>query len=309
MVADNRDAFWLTLREGAKRIVAESIPDGLSMVTANDLNDPSSARIRFYRPLFAHAQAPDPEKGDWEAREKLLGSRIWDGDAGPRGAMCVVTPTGFGTSSSTLLALPTVEHPEMKPVFRFCPGRPDETPWREVNLESASIASIKGTQGPAQVGSIVLNIVACYISNHITWTGPYNPVLPLRKPTMTRRRRIYEGKAKVLFEGPEPGTLVQYFKDDATAFNNQKRGIITGKGILNNRISEYLMTKLGEIGVPTHFVRRLNMREQLVREVEIIPIDLVVSAMSPQGRCPSVREPEGRSFPGRSWSIITSRMS
>ncbi len=93
---------------------------------------------------------------------------------------------------------------------------------------------------------------------------------------MTRRRRIYEGKAKVLFEGPEPGTLVQYFKDDATAFNNQKRGTITGKGVLNNRISEYLMTRLGEIGVPTHFVRRLNMREQLVREVEIIPIELVV---------------------------------
>ena len=93
---------------------------------------------------------------------------------------------------------------------------------------------------------------------------------------MTRRRRIYEGKAKVLFEGPEPGTLVQYFKDDATAFNNQKKGIITGKGVLNNRISEYLMSRLSEIGVPTHFVRRLNMREQLVREVEIIPIELVV---------------------------------
>ena len=93
---------------------------------------------------------------------------------------------------------------------------------------------------------------------------------------MSRRRRIYEGKAKVLFEGPEPGTLVQYFKDDATAFNNQKRGIITGKGVLNNRISEYLMTRLNEIGIPTHFVRRLNMREQLVREVEIIPIEVVV---------------------------------
>ena len=93
---------------------------------------------------------------------------------------------------------------------------------------------------------------------------------------MARRRQIYEGKAKVLFEGPEPGTLVQYFKDDATAFNNKKQGIITGKGVLNNRISEYLMSKLGEIGVPTHFVRRLNMREQLVREVEIIPIEVVV---------------------------------
>jgi len=91
-----------------------------------------------------------------------------------------------------------------------------------------------------------------------------------------RRRQIYEGKAKVLFEGPEPGTLVQYFKDDATAFNNQKKGVITGKGVLNNRISEYLMTRLESIGVPTHFMRRLNMREQLVREVEIIPLEVVI---------------------------------
>jgi len=93
---------------------------------------------------------------------------------------------------------------------------------------------------------------------------------------MARRRRIYEGKAKVLFEGPEPGTLVQYFKDDATAFNNQKKGTITGKGVLNNRISEFLMVRLADIGVPTHFVRRLNMREQLIREVEIIPVEVVV---------------------------------
>ncbi len=93
---------------------------------------------------------------------------------------------------------------------------------------------------------------------------------------MSRRRRVYEGKAKVLFEGPEPGTLVQYFKDDATAFNNKKRGTITGKGVLNNRISEYLMTRLGDVGIPTHFVRRLNMREQLIKEVEIIPVEVVV---------------------------------
>ena len=93
---------------------------------------------------------------------------------------------------------------------------------------------------------------------------------------MTRRKQIYEGKAKVLFEGPEPGTIVQYFKDDATAFNNQKRGTITGKGVLNNRISEFLMMRIAEIGVPTHFVRRLNMREQLVRAVEIIPLEVVV---------------------------------
>ena len=97
-----------------------------------------------------------------------------------------------------------------------------------------------------------------------------------KEAPMSRRRQIYEGKAKVLFEGPEPGTLVQYFKDDATAFNNKKQGTITGKGVLNNRISEYLMTRLSEIGIPTHFVRRLNMREQLVKKVEIIPIEIVV---------------------------------
>jgi phosphoribosylaminoimidazole-succinocarboxamide synthase len=93
---------------------------------------------------------------------------------------------------------------------------------------------------------------------------------------MSRRRQIYEGTAKVLFEGPEPGTLVQHFKDDATACNNRKRGTITGKGVLNNRISEYLMLRLADIGIPTHFVRRLNMREQLVRQVEIIPVEVVV---------------------------------
>lgn len=114
---------------------------------------------------------------------------------------------------------------------------------------------------------------------------------------MTRRRRIYEGKAKVLFEGPEPGTLVQYFKDDATAFNNQKKGIITGKGVLNNRISEYLMSRLSDIGVPTHFVRRLNMREQLVREVEIIPIELVVRNTAAGSLSKRFGIPEGTPLP------------
>jgi phosphoribosylaminoimidazole-succinocarboxamide synthase len=93
---------------------------------------------------------------------------------------------------------------------------------------------------------------------------------------MNRRRRVYEGKAKVLYEGPEPGTLVQHFKDDATAFNNKKHALIEGKGVLNNRISEYIFQRLGEIGVPTHFMRRLNMREQLIRELEIIPLEVVV---------------------------------
>jgi phosphoribosylaminoimidazole-succinocarboxamide synthase len=93
---------------------------------------------------------------------------------------------------------------------------------------------------------------------------------------MARRRQIYEGKAKILYEGPEPGTIIQYFKDDATAFNAQKKGTISGKGVLNNRISEHIFTLLGQIGVPTHFIRRLNMREQLVRQVEIVPIEVVV---------------------------------
>ncbi|MGI9409553.1 MAG: phosphoribosylaminoimidazolesuccinocarboxamide synthase [Hyphomicrobiaceae bacterium] len=93
---------------------------------------------------------------------------------------------------------------------------------------------------------------------------------------MNRRRRIYEGKAKVLYEGPEPGTLIQHFKDDATAFNNKKRAQIDGKGVINNRISEFIFERLGDIGVPTHFIRRLNMREQLIREVEIIPLEVVV---------------------------------
>jgi uncharacterized protein with NRDE domain len=135
VVADNRDAFWLTHRgDSGGRIELERIPEGVSMMTASDLNDDSDARIRFYRPLFAHAEPPDPERGSWEDWEKLLGSRIWDGDAGPRGAMCVVTPTGFGTTCSALIALPTAERPALKPVWRFCPGRPDETPWTDVDL-------------------------------------------------------------------------------------------------------------------------------------------------------------------------------
>ena len=93
---------------------------------------------------------------------------------------------------------------------------------------------------------------------------------------MARRKKIYEGKAKILYEGPEPGTVVQYFKDDATAFNAQKRDVIEGKGVLNNRLSEYFMSGLNEIGVPTHFIRRINMREQLIRAVEMIPLEVVV---------------------------------
>jgi phosphoribosylaminoimidazole-succinocarboxamide synthase len=87
---------------------------------------------------------------------------------------------------------------------------------------------------------------------------------------------IYEGKAKKLFEGPEPGTLIQHFKDDATAFNAKKKGTIQGKGIINNKISEFLMTRLNDMGIPTHFIRGLNMREQLVRAVDIVPVEVII---------------------------------
>ena len=93
---------------------------------------------------------------------------------------------------------------------------------------------------------------------------------------MARRKKVYEGKAKILYEGPEPGTFVQYFKDDATAYNAQKKDVIEGKGVLNNRLSEFFMRGLAQIGVPTHFIRRINMREQLIRSVEIIPLEVIV---------------------------------
>ncbi|EHN77091.1 phosphoribosylaminoimidazole-succinocarboxamide synthase, partial [Streptomyces coelicoflavus ZG0656] len=91
----------------------------------------------------------------------------------------------------------------------------------------------------------------------------------------SKRKKIYEGKAKILYEGPEPGTLIQYFKDDATAFNAQKKAVLEGKGVVNNQISEFIMSRLIGIGVTNHFIKRLNLREQLIREVEIIPLEVV----------------------------------
>lgn len=114
---------------------------------------------------------------------------------------------------------------------------------------------------------------------------------------MTRRKKIYEGKAKILYEGPEPGTLIQYFKDDATAFNAEKHAVIEGKGVLNNRISEFVMSSLNLIGVPTHFIRRLNMREQLIREVEIIPLEVVVRNIAAGSLSKRLGIPEGEALP------------
>ena len=91
-----------------------------------------------------------------------------------------------------------------------------------------------------------------------------------------RRKKIYEGKAKILYEGPERNTLVQYIKDDATAFNNTKKAVIEGKGVLNNRISEFILNQLNEIGIETHLIKRLNMREQLIKSCEIVPVEFVI---------------------------------
>jgi len=114
---------------------------------------------------------------------------------------------------------------------------------------------------------------------------------------MARRRQLYEGKAKILFEGPEPGTIVQYFKDDATAFNAEKKGTVTGKGILNNLITEYVFTKLEALGIPTHFVTRLNMREQLVRQCEIVPLEVVVRNVGTGSIVKRLGVEDGQRFP------------
>jgi len=114
---------------------------------------------------------------------------------------------------------------------------------------------------------------------------------------MTRRKKIYEGKAKILYEGPEPGTLIQYFKDDATAFNAQKKAVLEGKGVINNRISEYVMTRLNAIGVQNHFIRRLNLREQLIKEVEIIPLEVVCRNVAAGSLSTRLGIPEGQVLP------------
>ena len=114
---------------------------------------------------------------------------------------------------------------------------------------------------------------------------------------MSRRSKIYEGKAKILYEGPEPGTLIQYFKDDATAFNAEKKGTINGKGVINNRISEHVFTRLAHIGIPTHFIRRLNMREQLIRQVEIIPPEAVRRNVAAGSICKRLGLEEGEPLP------------
>ena len=115
---------------------------------------------------------------------------------------------------------------------------------------------------------------------------------------MARRKKVYEGKAKILYEGPEPGTLIQYFKDDgALSAANEVTPTVEGKGVLNNRLCEFFMTGLNSIGVPTHFIRRINMREQLVRMAEIIPVEVVVRNFAAGEISSRLGIPEGTALP------------
>jgi phosphoribosylaminoimidazole-succinocarboxamide synthase len=111
---------------------------------------------------------------------------------------------------------------------------------------------------------------------------------------MARRKKVYEGKTKILYDGPEPGTLIQYFKDEGVT---EPAAASEGKGVLNNRLSEFFMTGLNNIGVPTHFIKRINMREQLVRMAEIIPLEVVVRNFAAGDITTRLGIPEGTSLP------------
>ena len=93
---------------------------------------------------------------------------------------------------------------------------------------------------------------------------------------MKKGKKLYEGKAKIIYATSDKSLVLQYFKDDATAFNNLKKSTIEGKGVLNNRISEHILNNLTQIGIKNHLVKRLNMREQIIKLVEIIPIEFIV---------------------------------
>jgi phosphoribosylaminoimidazole-succinocarboxamide synthase len=115
--------------------------------------------------------------------------------------------------------------------------------------------------------------------------------------TLRNSKPIYEGKAKILYEGPDPGTLIQYFKDDTTAFDAQKRAVLEGKGVINNRISEFVMTRLNAIGVQNHFIKPLNQREQLIKAAEIIPLEVVCRNIAAGSLSQRLGLPEGQPLP------------
>ncbi len=105
---------------------------------------------------------------------------------------------------------------------------------------------------------------------------------------------LYEGKAKKLFRGPQKGTIIQYFKDDATAFNAQKKDAILGKGIINNYISSAIFQAMNQTNIPHHFIKQLSKREQLVKEVEIIPIEIIMRKIAAGTICKRLGLKEGQ---------------
>jgi len=111
---------------------------------------------------------------------------------------------------------------------------------------------------------------------------------------MEKIEKIYEGKAKILYSTENANLLVQYFKDDATAFNAQKKAVIEGKGVLNNVISEFIMLKLAQENIPTHFVKRLDKREQLIKKVKIIPLEVIIRNISAGSMAKRLGIEEGR---------------
>ena len=111
---------------------------------------------------------------------------------------------------------------------------------------------------------------------------------------MTHGEKLYEGKAKILYATEEPALVIQYFKDDATAFNAQKRGTIMDKGICNNRISSALFTHLESRGVRTHFVRQLDDRSMLVKRLEIVPLEVTIRNLVAGGMAKLLGIDEGR---------------
>jgi len=107
--------------------------------------------------------------------------------------------------------------------------------------------------------------------------------------------KIYEGKAKILYKNPDNDSeIYQYFKDDATAFNNQKKSVIDSKGVLNNFISEYIMLNLRNEGVNNHFIKRIDERVQLVKKLDIIPLEVIVRNYSAGSFAKRLNVPTGK---------------
>jgi len=119
-IADNRDAYWLrSLGPGSDRVQLMQIPEGISILTSWDLNAPASARTRHFSPQFQAAAAPDPEAADWAAWEELMMSRTFEAGSGPSEAMRVTSDRGFGTLSSSLIALETPSVTNLRKIWRF----------------------------------------------------------------------------------------------------------------------------------------------------------------------------------------------